>query len=121
MILLRLKNARELRIDIIKDEPSEYYLTLISKCSHLEIFITPDSFFTFQQFAWLKAKLPQIREGLDCVYEYKNGKNLYAIIGRRTPKSLDNIAETQKYQKRYEALVKKYEKREDPPSDLKKD
>lgn len=114
-----MPRLRELRIDIIKDKPSEYYLNLISKCNNLEIFTTPDSFFTFGQFAWLKAKLPQIREGLECVYEY--GESSYAIIGRRTPKSLDDIAKTQKYQTRYDTLVKKYEHREDPPSDQEKD
>ncbi len=116
-----MPRLRELRIDIIKDKPSEYYLTLLSKCSKLEIFMTPDSFFTFQQFAWLKAKMPQIREGLDCVYKYRHGEDFYAVIGRRTPKSLDDIAKTKKYQTRYDALVKKYEHREDPPSDLEKD
>lgn len=114
-----MPDLKELRIDIIKDEPSEYYLSLISKCRKLKIFTAPDSFFTFQQFAWLKSKLPQVREGLDCVMEY--GDKLYAIIGHRTPKSLDDIVKTQKYQMKYDALVKKYENRKEPPSDQEKD
>ena len=110
---------KELRLDIIKDEPSEYYLNLISKCNHLEVFTVPDSFFTFQQFAWLRARMPQIKQGLDCVYAY--GDHLYAIIGKRTPKMLDDIAKTQKYQSRYDLLIKKYQNREDPPHDREKD
>ena len=110
---------KELRIDIIKDEPSEYYLNLISKCSNLEIFTVPDSFFTFQQFAWLRARMLQIKQGLDCVCAY--GDNLYAIIGKRTPKMLDDITKTQKYQNRYDLLIKKYTDRIDPPNDQEKD
>ena len=110
---------KELRIDIIKDEPSEYYLNLISKCENLEIFTAPDSFFTFQQFAWLRAKMPQIKQGLDCVCKY--GDNLYAIIGKRTPKMLDDFEKTKKYQSRYDLLIKKYLAIQDPPSDQEKD
>ncbi len=110
---------KELHIDVIKDESSEYYLNLISKCKKLEIFTTPDSFFTFQQFAWLKSKMPQIKQGLNCVYSY--GNNLYAIIGKKTPKTLDSLEKTQKYQKRYNFLINKYLNRKDPPNDQEKD
>lgn len=110
---------KELRIDIIKDEPSEYYLTLISKCQGLEIFTVPDSFFTFQQFAWLKSKLTNVKEGLDCVHNYY--KDFYSIIGKRTPKNIDHISKTEKYQQRYDSLVKKYENSIYPPNDTEKD
>ena len=116
--LLDMPHLTELRFDIIKDEPGEYYLRILSQLQGLKTFYTPDSFFTFQQFAWLKAKLPNVENGLDCVYEYTD---LYAIIGRRTPKSLDDPSKTEKYQKRYDALVAKYKTRENPPSDDEKD
>ena len=63
--------------------------------------------------------MPQIKQGLDCVCAY--GDNLYAIIGKRTPKMLDDIAKTQKYQNRYDLLIKKYQNRENPPHDQEKD
>ncbi len=110
---------KELRIDIVKDKPSEYYLNILSKCTNLEILCIPDSFFTFQQFAYLKSKLPQVKEGLDCVENYSD--DCYSIIGRRTPKSLDDIAKAEKYQKRYDTLVEKYKNRTEPPSDEEKD
>ena len=116
--VLDMPKLTELRFDIIKDEPSEYYLGILSRLQGLKAFYTPDSFFSFQQFAWLKAKLPNVEKGLDCVFF---GSNLYSIIGRRTPKSLDDAAKAEKYQNRYDALVAKYQTRENPPSDDEKD
>ena len=116
--VLDMPKLTELRFDIIKDEPSEYYLGILSKLQGLKVFYTPDSFFSFQQFAWLKAKLPNVEKGLDCVYA---GSDWYSIIGRRTPKSLDDAAKAEKYQNRYDALVAKYQTRENPPSDDEKD
>ena len=116
--VLDMPKLTELRFDIIKDEPTEYYLRILSKLQGLKTFYTPDSFFTFQQFAWLKAKLPNVEKGLDCVFSYSDW---YSIIGRRTPKSLDDPTKTEKYQKRYDALVAKYQTRENPPSDDEKD
>ena len=117
--ILDMPKLRVLRLDIIKDEPSEYYLNLLAKLTGLEVFSTPDSFFTFQQFAWLRAHLPNVKEGLNCVEKY--GDDWYGIIGRRTPKTLTDITKTEKYQKRYDALVEKYRFRDTPPSDEEKD
>ena len=117
--VLDMPKLRVLRLDIIKDEPSEYYLNLLAKLTGLEVFSTPDSFFTFQQFAWLRAHLPKVKEGLNCVEKY--GDDWYGIIGRRTPKTLTDITKTEKYQKRYDALVEKYRFRDTPPSDEEKD
>ena len=117
--ILDMPHLRALRLDIIKDESSEYYLKLLARCQELELFSTSDSFFTFQQFAWLKAHLPNVKEGLNCVEKY--GDDWYGIIGRRTPKTLTDFTKTEKYQKRYDALVEKYKFRDTPPSDEEKD
>ena len=108
---------KELRFAIIKDEPSEYYLNILVKCQNLEILRPTDSFFTFQQFAWLKAHMPNVKEGLEGV------ENIiyFSVIGRRTPKSLTDASKAEKYQKRYDALVEKYKNRNNPPSDDEKD
>ena len=116
--LLDMPKLTELSFDIIKDEPSEYYLRILSKLQGLKTFYTPDSFFTFQQFAWLKAKMPNVEKGLDCVLQVSDW---YCIIGRRTPKTLDDPAKIERYQKRYDTLVEKYKTRENPPSDDEKD
>ena len=59
---------------------------------------------------------------LDCVFTGSAcGSAFYSIIGRRTPKSLHDAAKAEKYQKRYDALVAKYQTRENPPWDDEKD
>lgn len=116
--VLDMPKLRELRFDIIKDEPSEYYLNILSKLQGLKIFYTPDNFFTFQQFAWLKSKLPNVERGLDCVFPVCDW---YSIIGRRTPKTLEDPLKAEKYQKRYDNLLLKYQSQDNPPSDDEKD
>lgn len=116
--ILDMPRLRVLRLDIVKDEQSEYYLNLFAKCAGLEVFSNPDSFFTFQQYAWLRAHLPGVKNGLECVEKFGDW---YSIIGRRTPKTLTDISKTEKYQKRYDALVEKYKYRDEPPSDEEKD
>ena len=58
------------------------------------------------------------KRGRDCVSQFDDW---YSIIGRRTPKMIDDLAKAEKYQKRYDALVEKYKNRENPPSDSEKD
>ena len=116
--ILDMPNLRHLWLDIIKDEPSEYYLNLFAKCTDLLTFSTPYSFFTFQQFAWLKAKLPHVNRGLEGVTEVTD---FFTVIGKRMPSVLKDKAKADKYQKRYDALVEKYRSREAPPADDEKD
>lgn len=116
--VLEMPNLRQLWLDIIKDESSHYYLSLFAGCKNLLVLSVPDSFFTFQQFAWLKAHLPNVTNGLECVTQYKT---FCSIIGKRTPKSLEDESKLQKYQKRYDALVEKYRSRGLPPADDEKD
>lgn len=117
-VILDMPNLRQLRLDIIKDESSEYYLKLFAKCSDLLTLSMPESFFTFQQYAWLKAHLPNVTSGLECVTYFRD---FCSIIGKRTPKNLEDQAKAQKYQKRYDTLVEKYRSREVPPADDEKD
>lgn len=117
-VILDMPNLRHLWIDIIKDEPSEYYLNLFAKCTDLLTFSTPHSFFTFQQFAWLKAKLPRVNRGLEGVTQVTD---FFTVIGKRMPSVLKDKAKADKYQKRYDALVEKYRSREVPPADDEKD
>ena len=116
--ILDMPNLRQLWLDIIKDENSNYYLNLFDKCKNLSVLSIPDSFFTFQQFAWLKAHLPNVTSGLECVTYFKD---FCSVIGKRTPKLLEDMAKAEKYQKRYDALVEKYRSREMPPADDEKD
>ena len=79
---------------------------------------TTRNFFTFQQFAWLKAHLPNVKYGLECVFD---GGDFQSIIGKNTPKRLQNIFRAKEFQKKYDELTVKYITRENPPSDNEKD
>lgn len=116
--ILDMPYLRELDLDIIKDESSEYYLNLLSKCHFLTRLYITENFFTFQQYAWLQAHLPNVKEGLDGVY---NGGDFYSVIGKRTPKSLDDAKKAEIYQKRYNDFILKYKDRSEPPRDNEKD
>lgn len=116
--VMDMPRLTELGFDIIKDEASEYYLRILSRLQGLKVLYTPHGFFTFQQFAWLRAKLPNVEKGLDCITSFDDS---CSIIGRKTPKMLDDPKKAEQYQKRYDALVEKYKNRENPPLDSEKD
>ena len=116
--LIDMPKLKYLYLDIVKDESSEYYLKLLEKCKNLQTLSFPAKFFTFQQFAWLKAHLPNVTTGLECIY-YSG--DFVTIIGRRMPGLLYDKNRAEKYQKRYDALVIKYRNRETPPRDDEKD
>lgn len=116
--ILDMPNLQHLWLDVIKDESSAYYLNMFAKCERLLTLNMPHGFFTFQQFAWLKAKLPHVNYGLEGVTRLTN---FYTVIGKRMPGVLEDEAKAQKYQKRYDALVVKYRSREVPPADDEKD
>lgn len=116
--ILDMPNLRHLRLDIIKDERSEYYLKLFAKCTDLLTLSMQYGFFTFQQYAWLKAHLPNVNSGLEGVTRVTD---FFTVIGKRMPKILEDQAKAEKYQQRYDALVEKYRNREVPPADDEKD
>ena len=45
----------------------------------------------------------------------------FVLFGGIKDENLDDFEKTRKYQGRYETMVKKYKKRDDPPHDLEKD
>ena len=112
--ILDIPNLRELHFDIVKDEPSEYYLNILAKCKGLKTLCTTRNFFTFQQFAWLKAHLPNVNEGLECIFD---GGHFKSVIGKKTPKYLQDDSKAAEFQKRYDAMVEKYNECSIPPKD----
>jgi hypothetical protein len=116
--ILDMPNLQKLSLDIIKDESSAYYLELFAKCHKLTELNVPDNFFTFQQFAWLKSNMPNVKNGLECVFR---GNDFFSIIGKRTPKNLQDEAKALKYQIKYDVLIEKYKTRSIPPTDDEKD
>lgn len=112
-----MPNLRKLSLDIIKDKDSVYYLELFAKLQNLKKLSLPSGFFTFSQFAWLKAHMPSTTEGLDGIYRVEN---LINVIGKRTPKAFEDQKMADKYQAKYDALVKKYAMQKTPPDDREK-
>ena len=105
---------RELHLDIIKDENSTYYLELFAKLQNLHQLSLPSGFFTFYQFAWLKAHMPNVTAGLDCIYSVGKYMN---VIGKRMPGAFEDQTKAAKYQAKYDSLVHKYKNQTMPPED----
>lgn len=113
--LLKMPQLTSLSFDIVKDKTDGYYLNVLSKMTKLDCLYIPDSFFTFQQFAWLSSKLPQVKRGLDaCVY--CEGTESYSVIGARKPKCLKNKARVDAYREEYQILKNKYQSQVCPPN-----
>lgn len=120
--LLKMSKLRRLHIDIVKDNPDEYNLNILSQLQNLEKLYIPDTFFTFNQFAWLSSKLPNVKEGLACYFHFEKDEDVgsdefYSIIGKNTPKHLKNNQRAREYFQRYETLIRQYKTRSDPPRD----
>lgn len=113
--LLKMPQLTSLSFDIVKDKADEYYLNILSKLTRLDCLHIPDSFFTFNQFAWLSSKLPNVKNGLDaCVY--CEDTDSYSVIGARKPRCLKNKARVEAYREKYEALKSKYKTQVCPPN-----
>lgn len=94
--LLNIPKLNSLWVDVVKDKHSEYYLEILSQMSQLEELIIPNTFFTFNQFAWLSGKLPNVVNGLEC-FDYSEENCSYSIIGKNTPKYLKNRQRAEDY------------------------
>ena len=111
--VLTMPNLKSLHIEIVKDKPAEYYLNILAQMKNLEEFMCPESFFTFEQFAWLAAKLPNTK-GLEASLYCKELKT-YSIIGNRKPRFLKDKQRVEKYEKQYELLKVKFKDQTEPP------
>jgi len=115
--LKEMPHLRTLHLDVIKDEESAYYLELLAACRGVtELFIS-HHFFTFGQFAWLKAHMPQVERGLEGVFR---GEDFFGVLGKGMPKALEDAKKAERYQEKYDALVKKYQKQPHPPTEAEK-
>ncbi|QVK18278.1 hypothetical protein KHQ81_00750 [Mycoplasmatota bacterium] len=94
------------------------FLKSLVKLIYLKELYIPDNSLTFEQFAWLKSKLPDT-EGLEGVRFFsisgvvdsnETVLECYSIIGKRKPRclSVDKIDLVNKYKNDYNKLVEKY-------------
>lgn len=126
--LKSMHKLNELRLDIMKTRTDDVYLKAIAEAKTLEQFFIKDSFFTFEQFAWLSAHLPNVKKDLEpCTYfiswrergaEIVPEVDEYWVIGRH--KTYVKKQKAIRYLNAYNALRAEYANQPEPPSsDLK--
>lgn len=86
--LKTMPNLNYLDLFIAKRAEKREDLLTLSALSGLQYLRLTKNYFTFKQFAWLKAKLPQV-ENLKCLYCYKydkhREKDCFVIVGEGMP------------------------------------
>jgi hypothetical protein len=119
--IFQIKTLKRLSLAIAKTYDIKKTLISLSKLNNLEMLRLQDDAFTFEQFAWLKSKLPNV-VGLDGTKYFEfliNGEvtGFYSVIGKRKPRQIPKEKHTraEKYQKEFDTLVKQYTKRKTPP------
>ncbi len=121
--LQNMPKLKHLGLEIMKKQEDKVYLKAIAKVKTLESINIGSSFFTFEQFAWLSAQLPNIKEGLEpCTYYIsptnKGNKIIpevdeYFVIGRHKTKV--KRAKAKKYLDAYNSLREEYKTTPEPP------
>jgi len=119
--IFQIKTLKRLSLAIAKTYDIKKTLISLSKLNNLEMLRLQDDAFTFEQFAWLKSKLPNV-VGLDGTKYFEfliNGEvtGFYSVIGKRKPRQIpkEKHARAEKYQKEFDTLVKQYIKRKTRP------
>ena len=118
-----VKMPKLISIDIfpVKNENSRTDLIALSKLTKLEKLLINKKYFTFEQFAWLKSKLPHTT-GIEPLHEWGcyQDETLWTVIGSNKP-TIKKREIADKYERQYYALVEKYQNRENPPMDDEKE
>lgn len=123
--IFNMKNLQSLALDIVKNYDVLEFLKSLAKLKNLKVLYIPDNSLTFEQFAWLKSKLPDT-EGLEGVRYFslsgvvdsnETVLEYYSIIGKRRPRclSVDKIDRVNKYKNDYNKLVEIYVNEIEPP------
>lgn len=119
--IFQIKMLKRLSLAISKTYDIKKTLISLSKLNNLEVLKLQEDAFTFEQFAWLKSKLPNV-DGLEGTKYFEftiNGEvtGFYSVIGKRKPRQIpkEKQAKAEKYQQEYDTLVKQYTKRKTPP------
>ena len=120
-IFAKMPKLKFLNLVPVKNEDSRADLLALSKLTSLEKFHILEGYFTFEQFAWLKSKLPHTA-GIEPLHEWENWETevVWSVIGRKKP-TVKKRETADEYEAHFYALVAKYQTRENPPSDDEKD
>lgn len=120
-IFTKMPKLKTLNLVPVKNKNSNVDLLALSKLIKLEKFHILENYFTFEQFAWLKSKLPNTK-GIEPLYEWDNWKNeiVWSVIGKKMP-TVKKRETADTYVAHFYALAKKYQSRENPPTDDEKE
>ena len=115
-LFTRIPKLNSLDLVLIKNEDATSDLLELAKLSNLEKIHFTDNYFTFEQFAWLKSKLPNV-VGLEPIFEYENWENetVWSVIGSKKPKAVKKQEKANEYKKMYYELVDLYKNQNLPP------
>ena len=116
-IFAKMPKLKFLNLVPVKNEDSRADLLALSKLTALEKFHILEGYFTFEQFAWLKSKLPHTA-GIEPLREWENWENetVWSIIGRKKP-TVKKRETADEYEAHFYALVSKYKTHKNPPMD----
>lgn len=119
-----MPHLKTLSLDIMRTRTDDVYLKALAKAHNLEEFYIGERFFTFEQFAWLSAHLPNVQKDLEpCTYyisQKERGTTIveeveeYSIIGRRKTRAKKSLAI--RYLNAYNALREQFKDEPEPPS-----
>ena len=118
-VLSEMPKLRRLKLYCHTECHSKNILTALARLTHLESIELIRVFFTFEQFAWLSAKLPNVK-GLEPIKKYEgydDEPTTYEVIGRGAPKNLKTRRARDRYEAKYFELIEKYKTQDTPPAD----
>ncbi len=113
---------KHLTLDIMRTQTNEVYLKTFANLKTLEVLELPRSFFTFEQFAWLSAHLPNVKESLEAcppavtatTLAMNSIRETFAVIGRHKP--CVKAEKAKKYTAAYDALRAQFKDADEPPA-----
>lgn len=120
--LAKMPNLTDLELFVGKRKQKRADLLLLAALTGLKRLRLTKNFFTFRQFAWLKAKLPNA-DGVGCVYRYKYDKrkevDCYVIAGDGMPDWLEDGTgeEIKRYEEEFNGYVAEFASAPTPPDD----
>ena len=121
-VLAKMPSLEILELDCGLPEDSASTLLSLSRLTQLKSISLPNDAFTLAQFAWLAARLPDVK-GLEPVREHNvwiDSPAVRSIIGKENPQCHGDESLIKKYESAFNALKEEYKTRDVPPADTEK-
>ncbi len=114
-VFTKLPGLRELQLELKRNADAGEDLQHLAQLKQLDRLCVGESYFTFEQYAWLQAQLPEV-DVVSGLYDYadEDGR-AYSVIGRRMPRRLTDLERVEHYRRQFQLLLEKYRDVETPP------